>query len=117
MDKLLNVIVEAIDKKKGNKIVSLDLSKFDGAICQYFVICDAQSTMQVSAIADGIAEDTQKILGEKPLRTHGQENSVWIAMDYGDIIVHIFQTEMRNYYKLEEFWGDAPMTSYGDDEE
>lgn len=112
MNKLLETIVKAIEDKKGNNIVSIDLSSFDGAICKYFVICNADSTVQVGAICGGIEDDTRRVLGEKVWRINGQENSVWIAMDYGDIIVHIFQTEMRDFYRLEELWGDAPMTQY-----
>lgn len=112
MDKLLDTIVNAIEDKKGNNIVSLDLSRFDGAICKTFVICSADSTVQVGAICAGIEDDTRAKLSEKVWRINGQENSVWIAMDYGDIIVHIFQTEMREYYRLEELWGDAPVTKY-----
>lgn len=112
MSKLLETIVEAIEDKKGSDIVSIDLSRIDGAICNYFVICNADSTVQVGAICAGIEDDVRKKLDEKVWRINGQQNSVWIAMDYGDIIVHIFQTEMRDYYKLEELWGDAPMTKY-----
>ncbi|CDN32145.1 Iojap protein [Mucinivorans hirudinis] len=112
MSTLLKTIVEAIEDKKGNNIISLDLSRFDGAICKYFVICNAESTVQVSAIADGVEQDVRKKLGEKVWRVNGRENSLWIAMDYGDIVVHIFQTQMRDYYRLEELWGDAPITKY-----
>lgn len=112
MDTLLKTIVEAIEDKKGQNIMSIDLSRFDGAICKYFVICNADSTVQVSGIAAGIEDDTRRKLGEKVWRVNGRENGVWIAMDYGDIIVHIFQTEMREYYKLEELWGDAPIVRY-----
>lgn len=112
MSKLLETIVKAIEDKKGNDIVSIDLSQFDGAICKYFVICSADSTVQVGAICSGVEDEVRKQLGEKVWRVNGQDNSVWIAMDYGDIIVHIFQTEMREYYQLEELWGDAPMTKY-----
>lgn len=112
MSTLLETIVKAIEDKKGENIVSIDLSKFDGAICNHFVICNADSTVQVGAICSGIEEDVRKQLGEKVWRINGQENSVWIAMDFGDIIAHIFQTEMREFYQLEELWGDAPMTKY-----
>lgn len=109
---LLGTIVEAIQDKKGENIVSIDLSGVDGAVCKYFVICNAESTVQVGAIASGVEDDVRAKLGEKVWRINGQENSLWVAMDYGDIIVHIFQTEMRDYYRLEELWADAPMTRY-----
>ncbi len=115
MDKtkqLIDTIVAAIEDKKGKDIVSLDLSGIDGAICAHFVVCNADSTTQVAAIADGIDEKVLETLGEKVWRIEGQQNSVWIAMDYVEVVVHIFQTELRGFYKLEELWSDAPMTRY-----
>lgn len=112
MDKLIRTIVNAIEDKKGRDIVSLDLTGFDGAITSHFVVCNADSTTQVAAIADGIEEKVLEELGEKPWRVEGQQNAFWIAMDYVDVVVHIFQTELRGFYKLEELWADAPMTRY-----
>ena len=97
MDKLIETIVSAIEDKKGKNIVSLDLSGFDGAICSHFVVCNADSTTQVCA---------------KVWRIEGQQNGVWVAMDYVDVVVHIFQTELRSFYKLEELWADAPLVKY-----
>ena len=112
MEKLIRTIVSAIEDKKGKNIVSLDLSGFDGAICSAFVVCNADSTTQVAAIADGIEEKVQQTLGEKVWRVEGQQSALWIAMDYVDVVVHIFQTELREFYKLEELWADAPMTRH-----
>ncbi|MDE5579259.1 MAG: ribosome silencing factor [Alistipes sp.] len=112
MDELIRTIVSAIEDKKGKNIVSLDLSGFDGAICSAFVVCNADSTTQVAAIADGIEEKVQQTLGEKVWRVEGQQSALWIAMDYVDVVVHIFQTELREFYKLEELWADAPMTRH-----
>ena len=112
MDKLIETIVEAISDKKGKNIISLDLSGFDGAICSAFVICNADSTTQVGAIAAGIEEKVEKELGEKAWRVEGTTNSVWVAIDYINVVVHIFQTELRDFYKLEDMWADAPMTKY-----
>ncbi len=112
MDKLLETVIEAIKDKKGKNIVSLDMSAMDGAICSYFVICNADSTTQVSAIAAGVEEEVEKHLGTKVWRIDGAANALWIAMDYFDVVVHIFQTEMRGFYKLDELWADAPLTRY-----
>lgn len=112
MNKLIETIVSAIEDKKGKNIVSLDLSGFDGAICSQFVVCNADSTTQVAAIADGIEEKVFETLGEKVWRVEGQQTALWIAMDYVDVVVHIFQTDLRNFYKLEELWADAPMVKY-----
>lgn len=112
MEKLIETIVEAIQEKKGKNIVSLDLSGFDGAICSHFVVCNADSTAQVAGIAAGIEEKVEQVLGQKVWRIEGQQNAFWIAMDYLDVVVHIFQTELRDYYKLEELWADAPIKKY-----
>ncbi len=117
MNELIATIVGAIQDKKGKNIVSLDLSGFDGAITSAFVICNADSTTQVAAIAAGIEEKVMETLGQKVWRVEGLNNSLWVAMDYGDVMVHIFQTELRDFYKLEELWADAPATSYKDDQE
>ena len=112
MERLINTIVEGIQDKKGKDIVSLDLEGFDGAICSHFVVCNADSTAQVAAIADGIEQEVLEKLGEKVWRIEGQQNAFWIAMDYLDVVVHIFQTELREFYRLEELWADAPMKKY-----
>lgn len=110
---LIETIAEAIDDKKGKNIVSLDLSGFDGAICDAFVVCNADSTTQVEAIAAGVEEKVKETLGEKVWRVEGTNTGVWVVMDYGDVMVHIFQTELRDFYRLEELWSDAPATYYG----
>ena len=116
MEKLTGTIIRAIQDKKGKNIVSLDLSKIDGAICSCFIVCNADSTTQVAAIAAGIEEQVLETLGEKVWRVEGQQNALWIAMYYVDVVVHIFQTELREFYKLEELWADAPATRYEYDE-
>jgi iojap-like protein len=112
MEKLIETIVSAIQDKKGKDIVSLDLSGFYGAICSNFVVCNADSTTQVAAIADGIEEKVLETLGENPWRVEGKQSGLWVAIDYIDVVVHIFQTELRGYYKLEELWADAPSVHY-----
>ena len=109
MEKLIETIVGAIQDKKGKDIVSLDLSGFDGAICSHFVVCNADSTMQ---IADGVEEAVEEKLGEKVWRVEGKQTGLWVAMDYMDVVVHIFTTELRSFYKLEELWADAPLKRY-----
>ena len=110
--KLIENIVEAIQDKKGHNIVSLDLGELEGTICDAFVICNADSTTQVDAIADGIVEALEEKLGEKPRRVEGKTNAVWVAVDYVDVMVHIFLTPLRDYYRLEQLWADAPRTEY-----
>ena len=113
MNELLSTIVSAIEDKKGKDIITLDLTGFDGAITDAFVVCNAESTTQVAAIADGIEEKVASTLGEKPRRIEGLQNAVWVVVDYTDVMVHIFQTDARNFYKLEELWADAPVEHYG----
>lgn len=110
--KLTDTIVEAISDKKGRNITVLDFSGFDGAITKAFVICNADSTTQVGAIAEGISEKVKEELGEKVWRMEGMTNGVWVVMDYIDVMVHIFQTETRDFYKLEQLWADAPAKRY-----
>ena len=112
MEKMIETIVNAIQDKKGKDIVSLDLTGFDGAICSHFIGCNADSTAQVAGIADGVEEAMLEKLGEKVWRIEGQQNAFWIAMDYLDVVVHIFQTELREFYRLEELWADAPIKKY-----
>jgi len=114
MNKLTSTIVEAIRDKKGKNIMTLDLSGFDGAICDTFVVCNADSTTQVAAIAAGIEEKVYKELKEKVWRVEGVTNGIWVAMDYIDVMVHIFQTEARAFYRLEEMWADAPAQHFED---
>lgn len=109
---LTAAIVRAMQDKKAANIISLDLSSLDGSICDAFVICNAESTIQVGAIAGGVEEKTTTELHDKPWRVQGLDNSLWVAMDYGNVMVHIFQTEMRDFYRLEELWADAPATKY-----
>ncbi len=112
MEKLIETIVDAIEDKKGKNIVSLDLSGFDGAICSHFVVCNADTTTQVAAIADSVEEKVLEVLGEKVWRIEGQQTALWIALDFVDVVVHVFTTELREFYKLEELWADAPITRY-----
>lgn len=112
MENLIKEIVSAIEDKKGKDIVSLDLSGFDGAICSAFVVCSADSTTQVEAIADNIEYELKNKLNERPRRIEGMNNAVWVVMDYFEVMVHIFLQETRDYYKLEQMWADAPVTKY-----
>lgn len=112
---LLDVIVEAMLDKKAQNVVSLDLSSLDNSVCKYFVICNADSTTQVSAIAEGVEDEVREQLGERVWRKNGLENSLWVVLDYGDIVVHIFQTECRSFYRLEDLWADAELHTYADD--
>jgi ribosome-associated protein len=107
---LLKNIIEGILEKKGKEIVDLDLSKINSSICDHFIICHADSNTQVTAIADSIEKRVRDSLKEKVGHREGLENAMWVLLDYHDIVVHIFQKEVRGYYQLEELWGDAKIS-------
>ena len=109
---IIEVIVDAMLEKKALNVVDLDLSELDNAICDHFIIANADSTTQVMAIADNVEDKMIENLGVKVIRRGGNENALWIVLDYGDIMVHVFQTEYRNFYRLEELWADAVITKY-----
>lgn len=110
---LVSAIVEAVEDKKGENIVSLDLRNLDNAVCQYFVVCNANSTTQVGAIADGVTEKVFEKLDEKPWHSEGFDNCLWVLLDYGDVVLHVFQTEQRDFYRLEDLWADAKKEKHG----
>jgi ribosome-associated protein len=114
MSKLVDEIVAAVRDKKGYDVAVLDLSGVDGAVTDAFVVCSADSTAQVEAIAHNVEEHVRQAAGEKVWRVEGMQNGVWVVMDYVDAMVHIFLREMREFYKLEELWADAPLTKYDD---
>ncbi len=101
---------EAADSKKGYDILILDLRKLT-YITDYFVICSANNTTQVSAIADSIGQ-TLATTGRHPSHVEGQSEAMWILMDYGDVVVHVFDDQTRQYYALEKLWADAPRVSF-----
>ena len=107
MQELVNVITEAIQEKKGRDIVIADLRKIEGTICQYFIICTGNSPTQVEAIAESIGDMARERLKEKPTHVVGLENAQWVAMDYTDVLVHVFLPDVREYYDLEHLWEDA----------
>ncbi len=108
---LLDNIIKGIEDKKGLEIVCLDLSKFNIAVCDYFIICHGTSSTHVRAIADSVEDFVKKNTGINPSRREGLTNLEWILLDYLDVVVHVFQEEFREHYKLEDLWADAPVKS------
>lgn len=106
-NKEIKIIAEAMLDKKGQNVVALDLKKIGIAIADYFVVCNADSTTAVSAIADNVEEEMIVKAKRKVIRTQGKENGFWVIQDYGDIVVHVFQTPYREFYRLEDLWADA----------
>jgi ribosome-associated protein len=105
--KILKAIINAIHDKKGEHIVSLDLRKIPEAVADFFIICEASSTVQVKAIADWIEESVKKQCDEPPYKHEGRSASQWVLIDYVNVVVHVFQSETRKFYKLEEMWSDG----------
>lgn len=107
---LVKTIIEANREKKGKDISHVDLSTLDLSTVSDFVICSAGSTSQVSAIADSVREYVESHLGLRPYNYDGYANSIWIVIDYGSVMVHIFTPETRTFYNLEDLWLDATIT-------
>lgn len=107
---LVETIVKGVQEKKGSGITIIDLNGLDGVICKYFVVCQGNSPMQVEAIADSVDDMLRKELNEKPVKVVGLENAQWVAIDYVDVMVHIFLPDTREYYDLEGLWKDAKQT-------
>ncbi len=105
--KIFKTIVRAIEDKKGESIVSLDLRKIPEAVADFFIICQATSTTQLKAISDFVEEQVNLSCGENPYKQEGRQAMQWILVDYVNIVVHIMHPDTRNFYKLEEIWNDA----------
>lgn len=112
--KLMETLIEGIRNRKGQRIVTIDLRKIAEAPVEYMIICEGQSSTQVSAIADEVDDYTRTQTHIHPLATAGQENAEWIAMDYGTIFVHIMQREPREFYDIEHLWADGKITEIAD---
>ena len=104
---MLDSIVKGIEEKKGNNIQIFDLREIGHAVCDYFVICNADSGTQVDAIAYSVEHEVKVNTGRSPWKSEGFENREWILIDYSNIVVHVFQTQIREFYKLERLWADA----------
>ena len=109
---ILSSILEGIQKVKGQDITILDLREIENAVCSYFVICTGNSNTQVGAISGAVQRQTP----QKPWHIEGEQNAEWILLDYVDIVVHIFQRPIREYYDIEGLWGDARITHIKTDE-
>lgn len=105
--KLIKTIINAIQEKKGENILSLDLRKVNEAVADFFIICEASSQPQVRAISEYVEQEMQSKCDEFPYRHEGMKNLQWVLIDYVDVVVHVMLTETRKFYKLEEMWSDA----------
>jgi len=110
-DILLTNIIKGIEEVKGNDIDILDLRAIDNSACDYFVICNGNSNTQVTAIVNSVQKTVSKEIKDKPWHVEGMENAEWVLMDYVNIVVHVFQKNIREYYNIESLWGDAKITT------
>jgi ribosome-associated protein len=105
--KIFKNIIHAIQEKKGENIISLDLRKIHEAVADFFIICEAKSHTQVKAIADFVEEEIHRTCDELPYKHEGRQALQWVLIDYVNIVVHVMQPENRQFYKLEELWSDG----------
>lgn len=113
--RLKDTVVEAIKERKGKRIVVLDLTDLEQSIADYFVICHGTSNVQVDSISDFVDRYTKTELKVSPIHKEGTDVSQWVLVDYGDVVVHVFQEEHRDFYKLEELWADAKIERFEDE--
>ena len=114
-NKLLDAVLEGIQRIKGKEITLIDLNSINHTECGYFVICHGTSNTQVDSIAHSVEDTVKELTGENVWHRDGYRNSIWILLDYGDIMVHVFQEEAREFYNLEGLWADAKITRIEDD--
>ena len=112
--KIIKTIIHAIQQKKGENIISLDLRKIPEAVADFFIICEANNQPQIRAISDFVEEEMKKKCDEVPYRHEGIKNLHWVLIDYINVVVHVMLPETRKFYKLEEMWSDASAEEHND---
>lgn len=106
--KIIKTIIAAIQEKKGEDVISLDLRKINEAVADFFIICEASSAPQLKAIADNVIDKVKEKCSEKPYHQEGYQKAQWVLIDYVNVVVHVMHPETRKFYSLEEMWSDAP---------
>jgi len=109
-DQLITEIVKGIEQVKGENISILDLREIENTVCDYFIVCEGTSNTQVNAIAGSVQKSVSKAIKDKPWHVEGEANAEWILLDYVNVVVHIFQKQIREFYDIESLWGDAKTT-------
>ncbi|MGI9532686.1 ribosome silencing factor [Lutimonas sp.] len=110
-DLLITEIIKGIEEVKGENISIIDLREIENTVCDYFILCDGTSNTQVSAISASIQKTVSKSIKDKPWHVEGEANAEWILLDYVNLAVHVFQKHVREFYNLEELWGDGKITN------
>jgi ribosome-associated protein len=106
---LKKFVVEGLQNIKGENITIMDLREIENAVTDFFIIAEGNSNTQVNALADSVHKEVRENIGDRPWHVEGKENSEWVLMDYVNVVVHIFQKGIREFYDLESLWGDAPV--------
>ncbi|MES2731892.1 MAG: ribosome silencing factor [Bacteroidota bacterium] len=106
-DELSQLVVKGMQEKKATSIVVLNLKKVKNAVADYFVICSGNSDTQIDSIADSVEDEIYKLSRQNPWQKEGKENKEWVLIDYVDVVAHVFRKDRREFYALEELWGDA----------
>ena len=110
-DLLITEIIKGIEDVKGDKISIIDLREIENTVCDYFILCEGNSNTQISAIAGSVQKLVSKSLKDKPWHVEGESNAEWILIDYVNVVVHVFQKQVREFYNLEGLWGDGKITN------
>lgn len=115
-DTIRQEIISALQAKRGHDIIELDMRPVHSSVCDYMVICHADSSPHILALVDEVEERVGAATGEYPFRTSERANAEWVVMDYFSVMVHIFLAATREFYNLEGLWGDAPRKEYSDED-
>ncbi|WP_339841577.1 ribosome silencing factor [uncultured Maribacter sp.] len=111
VDELIALIIQGVDEVKGHNINLLDLREIENTVCDYFIICNGTSNTHVNAIVGSIQKTVSKAIQDKPWHVEGEDNAEWVLMDYVNVVVHVFQKQVREFYDIEGLWGDAKFTT------
>jgi ribosome-associated protein len=110
-DELIALIIQGIDEVKGHNVNLLDLREIENTVCDYFIVCNGTSNTHVNAIVGSIQKTVSKAIKDKPWHIEGEDNAEWVLMDYVNVVVHVFQKQVREFYDIEGLWGDAKFTT------
>ena len=110
-DELIALIIQGVDEVKGQNVNLLDLREIESTVCDYFIVCNGTSNTHVNAIVGSIQKTVSKAIQDKPWHVEGEDNAEWVLMDYVNVVVHVFQKQVREFYDIEGLWGDAKFTT------
>lgn len=112
---LTDIVIKGMQDKKAKRVVKIDLTSINASVADFFVVCHGESDRQVKAIADNVEEEVREAIGEKPFSREGETSARWVLLDYGNVVVHVFQKDVREFYEIEELWHDGKFSYYDDE--